>query len=105
MEPEDQPPNVVGPTTPILANSNNESLLSSVSTSSTTEYNQDSIVDGTIVVTPHGNVKVLNYSGEYYSVNILRKTFLWNGVNYKKDDTTDIHRSHVLFWYDKMFNE
>jgi hypothetical protein len=104
-EPEDQPPNVVGPTTPILANSNNESLLSSVSTSSTTQYNRDLIVDGTIVVTELGNVKVLNYNGEYYCVKILSKTFHWNGVTYKQDDITDIHRSHVLFWYDKMFNE
>jgi hypothetical protein len=104
-EPEDQPMNVVVPTTPNRTNSNNESLLSSVSTSSTTEYNRDSIVDGTIVVTPHGNVKVLNYNGEYYNVKVLSKTFHWNGVTYKTDDTTDIHSSYVLFWYDKMFNE
>jgi hypothetical protein len=83
-EPEDEPPNVVGPTTPILANSNNESLLSSVSTSSTTQYNRDLIVDGTIVVTELGNVKVLNYNGEYYRVKILSDKFYFNGVTYKK---------------------
>jgi hypothetical protein len=96
--------NVVIPNTPNRNNKNDEALLSSVSTSSTVGRNKETIADGTTVTTNLGNFKTVSLNGVFYTVRILSPTFYWNGELSKHNETREIHRSHVHFWYDAMFH-